>query len=362
VTKIYWYDPSGNVLDETDGTGSATNSAFNEYVLFGSQRIARRDSSNDAYYYFADHLGTSLTIAEVPAGQSSATLCYDADFYSFGGERPPIVNTCSQNYKFTGKERDSESALDDFGARYFGSSLGRFMSPDGPFSDQNKENPQSWNLYPYARNNPLRFTDADGRACVQQEDGSFKTVGTEGQSCEDAAKEDENVSPSVVVTPSHDDQIKMFAEDIGNIGTAELKQDVLIMAVGAAGVAADAGIGILGARGAVARGGIAPVLKGAAGVARAEAEVAAEGGQVLGEEVTIQNSAGKARADFVYRDANGNLVVGEAKNGPTAALNPNQKAVDGQFEKGGGQFVGGNARQAGLPQSVGPTQVRVFKY
>jgi hypothetical protein len=55
-------------------------------------------------------------------------------------------------------------------------------------------------------------------------------------------------------------------------------------------------------------------------------------------------------------------VVGEAKNGPTAALNPNQKAVDGQFEKGGGQFVGGNARQAGLPQSVGPTQVRVFKY
>ena len=84
--------------------------------------------------------------------------------------------------RYTGKERDSESGLDDFGARYFGSSLGRFMSPDGPFSDQNRENPQSWNLYTYARNNPLRFTDADGRACVQQEDGSFKTVGTEGQS------------------------------------------------------------------------------------------------------------------------------------------------------------------------------------
>jgi YD repeat-containing protein len=30
VTKIYWYDPVGNVLEETDGSGSATNSAFNE--------------------------------------------------------------------------------------------------------------------------------------------------------------------------------------------------------------------------------------------------------------------------------------------------------------------------------------------
>jgi RHS repeat-associated protein len=34
------------------------------------------------------------------------------------------------HYKFTGKERDSESGLDMFGARYYGSSLGRFMTPD----------------------------------------------------------------------------------------------------------------------------------------------------------------------------------------------------------------------------------------
>jgi len=33
-------------------------------------------------------------------------------------------------HKFTGKERDSESGLDEFGARYYGSSLGRFMTPD----------------------------------------------------------------------------------------------------------------------------------------------------------------------------------------------------------------------------------------
>ena len=168
----------------------------------------------------------------------------------------------------------------------------------------------------------------------------------------------------MIVTPSHDDQIKMFAEDIGNIGTAELKQDVLIMAVGAAGVAADAGIGILGARGKTVGKGRhrSRSQRGRWSGERAIAEVEAEGGQVLGKEITVENSAGRARADFVYKDAQGNLVVGEAKNGPTAAVNPNQQAVYSQFEKGGGNFVGGNARSAGLPSSVGPTPVRVFKY
>jgi RHS repeat-associated protein len=64
-------------------------------------------------------------------------------------------------YKFTGKERDSESGLDNFGARYHASTMGRFMTPDSP-SYSNRKNPQSWNLYAYALNNPVSFRDADG--------------------------------------------------------------------------------------------------------------------------------------------------------------------------------------------------------
>jgi RHS repeat-associated protein len=70
-------------------------------------------------------------------------------------------------HKFTGKERDSESGLDMFGARYYGSSLGRFMTPDWAakptavpyayFGD-----PQSLNLYSYVGNNPLKRADPDG--------------------------------------------------------------------------------------------------------------------------------------------------------------------------------------------------------
>ncbi|MFN9895880.1 MAG: RHS repeat-associated core domain-containing protein [Acidobacteriota bacterium] len=71
----------------------------------------------------------------------------------------------------TGKERDAETGLDYFGARYMSSAQGRFTSPDEPFVDQDESNPQSWNLYSYVRNNPLSFTDPTGRRCVQTNTG-----------------------------------------------------------------------------------------------------------------------------------------------------------------------------------------------
>jgi RHS repeat-associated protein len=77
---------------------------------------------------------------------------------------PPCVLDLPQ---FTGKERDAESGLDYFGARYYGSNMGRFMSPDWaakampvPYAKMN--DPQSLNLYNYMLNNPLGGVDADG--------------------------------------------------------------------------------------------------------------------------------------------------------------------------------------------------------
>ncbi len=198
---LYWYGVGTDALDETDLSGNLSN----EYVYFGS-RIARRDPSNNVFYYFADHVGTSRTIAEVAAGQSTATLCYDADFYPFGVERTPIVNTCSQNYKFTGKERDIESALDNFGARYDSSWLGRFMSPD-PFSRAglplDTQDPQSWNAYAYVRNNPLNLTDPDGTnylVCEQNEKGVENCADLTNEQYQQFLKD----NPNLRVTPSGD--------------------------------------------------------------------------------------------------------------------------------------------------------------
>ena len=66
-------------------------------------------------------------------------------------------------YRFTGKERDAESGLDYFGARYYGSSMGRFMSPDPVIiTPERLASPQELNLYAYGANNPLRFIDPTG--------------------------------------------------------------------------------------------------------------------------------------------------------------------------------------------------------
>jgi RHS repeat-associated protein len=175
-SKIYWFGGS-EILDETDTTGSVTNSSFNEYVFFGSNRIARRDSFGNVFYYLTDQLGSSRVIAEVPSGQTTATLCYDADFEPFGGEHT-YTNTCPQNYKFTGKERDTESGLDNFGARYFASTTGRFMTPDWALKPlavpyANFGDPQTLNLYTYVENSPLNRIDADGH-----EDNQTRNNGT----------------------------------------------------------------------------------------------------------------------------------------------------------------------------------------
>ena len=74
--------------------------------------------------------------------------------------------------RYTGKERDTESGLDYFGARYYASSAGRWMSPDWSAKEEpvpyaKLDNPQSLNLYAYVGNNPLWRADADGHCWWQ---------------------------------------------------------------------------------------------------------------------------------------------------------------------------------------------------
>ncbi len=79
------------------------------------------------------------------------------------------TTACFSRSRCTGKERDAESGNDYFGARYYGSSMGRFMSPDWDESPvtipyANLSNPQTLNLYAYLSNNPLNRTDPTGHA------------------------------------------------------------------------------------------------------------------------------------------------------------------------------------------------------
>ena len=157
--KLYWYGAGTEILDESDLSGNFTN----EYVFFGGKRIAIRNvSSGTIDYYEEDMLGSSRTM--VQAGGTS--LCFDADFLPFGYEKD-VTTTCTQNYKFEGKERDTETLNDDFGARYYTFRLGRWLSADwssvpAPVPYANLTNPQTLNLYAMVSDNPESFADLDG--------------------------------------------------------------------------------------------------------------------------------------------------------------------------------------------------------
>jgi len=151
--KLYWFGMGSDPITESDASGNITN----EYVFFGGKRIAKRDSSGNVDYYFADHLGTARVVTN-----SAGTVLDDSDFYPFGGERA-YSSGSGNNYKFTSKERDSESGLDNFGARYMSSSMGRFVSADPiTVTPGRVVDPQQLNLYSYVRNNPLRLVDPTG--------------------------------------------------------------------------------------------------------------------------------------------------------------------------------------------------------
>jgi len=155
---IYWGGTSSDALVETDLAGSATA----EYVFFNGRRVARIDQpAGTIVYYYSDHLGSADVITN-----AAGSITKESDYYPYGGEIP-IITGDSNRYKFSGKERDAESGLDNFGARYDSSSLGRFMTPDwaarptavpyAVFGD-----PQSLNLYGYVRNDPVSGADLDG--------------------------------------------------------------------------------------------------------------------------------------------------------------------------------------------------------
>lgn len=84
------------------------------------------------------------------------------------------TTVCFSGPCFTGKERDTKSGNDYFGARYYASSMGRFMSPDWsakvePVPYSKLDNPQTLNLYAYVGNNPLSRVDLDGHADIAAE-------------------------------------------------------------------------------------------------------------------------------------------------------------------------------------------------
>lgn len=157
--RRYVYDLAGHWLssvNKVSGTGCRGE------IYAGSRHVAT-NPGGDTTLDHTDWLGTSRVRTDWQytsshgfwLGQSCTSL-------PFGDG----LDCNSPNYfslHFTGKERDSESGLDNFGARYNSSSMGRFMSADPKHVSAHLFDPQTLNRYAYTRNNPLAYVDPNGR-------------------------------------------------------------------------------------------------------------------------------------------------------------------------------------------------------
>jgi RHS repeat-associated protein len=128
-----------------------------------------QNGSGGIKWLVTDHLGSTRMVIDETGSLGGIQR---HDFAPFGEELSAGmgIRSAALGYgddstrqKFTGKERDDETGLDFYEARYYESLQGRFTSTDPIIlSPERVIDPQQINLYHYARNNPLRFTDPTG--------------------------------------------------------------------------------------------------------------------------------------------------------------------------------------------------------
>jgi len=126
---------------------------------------------NSRYYYLKDHLGTiKMTV------DSGGTVTSYDDYYPFGMTmegRSGNFGQADVRYRYTGKERDIESGYDYFGARYYDSRVGRWLSMD-PLSHRFP----GFSPYEFSISNPVNYFDPDGRSTRKQRDAFYAGVGS----------------------------------------------------------------------------------------------------------------------------------------------------------------------------------------
>ena len=156
TTVDYVYDLAGRQIAEVNTSGGWTR----QEAYVGGRHLATY-SGTTTYFHHSDWLGTERARTDVNGAiyETCQSLPYGDGQACVGGEPSPM--------HFTGKQRDAETNLDDFPARYYSSTQGRWLSPDWdtkpvtvPYAILG--NPQTLNLYSYVGGDPTNHADADG--------------------------------------------------------------------------------------------------------------------------------------------------------------------------------------------------------
>jgi RHS repeat-associated protein len=164
------YDGNGKRIKKVTAT-PGTQTTF--YVYDVSGRLAAEYSTQPipagTSYLFSDLLGTPRAITS-----DNGTILECPDYSPFGrllqtSTRSLACHTTPSRapQQFTGQIRDTETKLDYFGARYYSGAEGRFLSSDGLVAKKDwLLEPQRWNRYAYALNNPIKYVDPDGKDAI----------------------------------------------------------------------------------------------------------------------------------------------------------------------------------------------------
>jgi RHS repeat-associated protein len=181
---IYAYDGADKRVKKVWTSSNGTTTTYYVYDALGRMAAEYSDqavTSGGTSWVFTDMLGSTRAITSQAgsSGYGSVTQCYDylpfgrmlsSSDNGRGSCHPPNPDDQADSaipQKFTGKERDAETGLDYFGARYYSGPYGRWTTPDWssmpipiPYADMS--DPQTFNLYGYVHNNPLKIADIDG--------------------------------------------------------------------------------------------------------------------------------------------------------------------------------------------------------
>lgn len=167
----YLYDYQGNRIVKKEYTNSvlskttytpdksietkklADNSVQNtSYYYVNNELLARKNPDNSKVFYHNDHLGSASLLTD-----QNGNILEETTYYPYGEIRSGGTQS---KYLYTGKEKDTESGLNYYGARYYDAHTRQFTQPDTILPDP--YDPQQLNRYAYTRGNPLKYTDPSG--------------------------------------------------------------------------------------------------------------------------------------------------------------------------------------------------------
>lgn len=362
LVRAWLYQGQLTPVAELDGQGNVVSRFVYATGVNVPDYLVRDDST---YRLLRDHLGSVRLVVNVASGTVAQRLSYD-EF----GTQTENTNPGWQPFGFAGGLTDAATGLVRFGARDYDPVVGRWTAKD-PIGFAGG----ATSLYSYVANDPVNFVDvlgSSGRSAL-----THFVIGAAGGAIVGmgVAAALTVASPLIAATATVGLVVVggvSLGFTIGQIitgtnawtGAALSCEQRIDMAAsllgGIVGGGLGAGLGArMAARAPTAVGGRAPVLKGQGGVEQAIGDLEAAGGRVLGREITLEVHGMRTRPDLFAELPSGQRVFIEVKTGPSARLNPNQRAAHPLVSNHGATPRGANAARAGLAPgtALGPTPV-----